>query len=139
MCRTVKVVTFASVYVLAGPWGFDRLGAVGVQEEWPPARSARGGIPAKTAQHRFKVFFYPTVVRVLPQNAAGEPVGVLWIAGTATFYHPNSPEPWFSRRLRATPDKRSTSSGRLAVGGAPAATRVSSVADESSIRVGRID
>src|SRR5271157_5227818 len=103
MRPTVKVVTLTSVFAIAGSWGFDRIGVVVAQEEFPPAKSARGDILAKTAQHQFEVFFYPTGVRVLPQPAAGGPVNVSCTAGTATFHHPNSLEPWFSRPLRGTP------------------------------------
>jgi hypothetical protein len=66
-----------------------------------PARSARSGLIAKSAHHQFEVFFFPTGVRVFPQGPSGEPIDVSRVTGTATFYHPNSPKPWFSRPLVA--------------------------------------
>lgn len=64
-------------------------------------RSPSGGLLAEAGSYRFEVFFYPTGVRVHPQDKGGTPMDVSKLAGTATFYHPNSPEPWFSRPLKA--------------------------------------
>ncbi|QEH31814.1 hypothetical protein OJF2_02790 [Aquisphaera giovannonii] len=69
-----------------------------------PARSARGGLVATTPAHRFEVFFYRSGVRVFGQAPGGQAVDLSRAAGTATFYHPNSPEPWFSRPLRPSTD-----------------------------------
>ena len=102
MRPTPRNVLLASVVVLAGAWGFVRIRAVGAQEASPSAKSARGGLLAKTARHQFEVFFFPTGVRVLTETAAGQPVDASRASGTATFYHPNSPQPWFSRPLRGT-------------------------------------
>lgn len=63
-------------------------------------RSPRGGLLAEADSYRFEVFFFPTGVRVYPQGQEGTPIDVSNVAGTATFYHPDSPEPWFSRPLR---------------------------------------
>src|SRR3954447_7531657 len=102
MRPTPRYVLLASVVVLAGAWGFVRIRAVGAQEALQSAKSARGGLLAKTAHHQFEVFFFPTGVRVLAETAAGQPVDASRATGTATFYHPNSPQPWFSRPLRGT-------------------------------------
>jgi hypothetical protein len=75
------------------------LGPAWSQSEAPPARSPRGGLIAKSGQHQFEVFFFPSGVRVYPQGPAGEPLDVSRATATATFYHPNSPKPWFSRPL----------------------------------------
>jgi hypothetical protein len=98
---TPRNVLLASV-VLAGTWGLVRIRSVDAQEESRAARSARGGLLAKTARHQFEVFFYPTGVRVLAETASGQPVDASRASGTATFYHPNSPQPWFSRPLHGT-------------------------------------
>lgn len=97
-----KSVVLAGI-ALAGTWGADRIGLVAAQEENKPARSARGGLLVKTDRHQFEVFFYPTGVRVFPQDKAGEAVDASRLSGSATFFHPNSPKPWFSRPLRGTP------------------------------------
>src|SRR3954468_5188655 len=101
MRPTPRYVLLASVVVLAGAWGFVRIRAVGAQEVLQSAKSARGGLLAKTARHQFEVFF-PTGAPVLAETVAGQPVDASRASGTATFYHPNSPQPWFSRPLSGT-------------------------------------
>ena len=71
MRPTPRNVLLASVVVLAGAWGFVRISAVGAQEALQSAKSARGGLLAKTARHQFEVFFYPTGVRVFPRPRRG--------------------------------------------------------------------
>ena len=75
----------------------------GAGEEPPPVKTARGGLLAKAGHQQFEVYFYPTGVRVFPQDHAGAAADASQLAGNATFYHPNSPKPWFSRPLRGTP------------------------------------
>ena len=72
-----------------------------------PVGSVGGGLVTKTGLYQFEVFFYRTGVRVFPQRPAGTPLPASRFAGTATFYHPNSPKPWFSRPLRAAPSASS--------------------------------
>jgi hypothetical protein len=100
--RTVsKFAVLAGLVGLASVSGFVRSGLAADQAEPATARSARGGLIAKSGQHRFEVFFFPTGVRVYPQGPAGESVDVSRMAATATFYHPNTPRPWFSRPISA--------------------------------------
>jgi hypothetical protein len=101
--RLVSKTAVLAGVVLASTWGASRIGLALAQEETNPAKSARGGLLAKSDRHQFEVFFYPTGVRVFPQDKAGAAVDASHLAGTATFYHPNSPQPWFSRPLRGTP------------------------------------
>jgi hypothetical protein len=96
-----KFAALAGLVGLVSVSGFVRSGLAGAQVEPAPARSARGGLIAKSGQHRFEVFFFPTGVRVYPQGPAGESVDVSRMAATATFYHPNTPRPWFSRPIGA--------------------------------------
>jgi hypothetical protein len=120
MRPTPRNVLLASVVVLAGAWGFVRISAVGAQEALQSAKSARGGLLAKTTRHQFEVFFFPTGVRVLAETAAGQPVDVSRATGTATFYHPNSPQPWFSRTLRGTGQTPASLELPIGLGNAPA-------------------
>ena len=96
MHPALKIAALAGV-ALAGAWGVGRVGA---QEGAKAAKSARGGLLAKTERYQFEVFFYSTGVQVFPQDHSGAPVDASRLGGTATFYHPNSPAPWFSRPLR---------------------------------------
>lgn len=95
------VSRFVALAGLVGASVIVGFGPAWSQSESPPVKSARGGLIAKSGQHRFEVFFFPTGVRVYPQGPAGEPVDVTRVAATATFYHPNTPRPWFSRPLAA--------------------------------------
>lgn len=85
-------------------WAFMALAGVfalaETRGESGPVRSARGGLLAKTQHSRYEVFFYATGLRVFPQDVAGAPLDASKLTGTATFYHPNSPQPWFARPLR---------------------------------------
>jgi hypothetical protein len=65
------------------------------------SQSPRGGILAKAGGYQFEVFVFPTGLRVFPTNSTGAAVDTSKLTCTATFYHPNSPDPWFSRPLSA--------------------------------------
>jgi hypothetical protein len=79
--------------------GFMFSGLTGADEETKTTKTERGGILAQTDRHQFEVFFYPTGARVFPSTRAGAPVETSILSGTASFYHPNSPNLWFSRAL----------------------------------------
>ena len=81
-------VAFASAFAPAG--------ALGGPE---PADLSRDGLVSKTGHYRFETYFYRTGMRVFAERPEGTPLAVSGLAGTATFYHPNSPKPWFSRPL----------------------------------------
>ena len=94
-----KVVALAGISALAIAWSAGRVGIAGAQEEPAVAKSARGGLLAKNTRNQFEVFFYPTGIRFFPLDSAGRAVDASKLAATATFYHPNSPKPWFTRPL----------------------------------------
>jgi hypothetical protein len=107
-----KVVACAiAVSMLALGWRPGADGVVTAQEGAKPARSARGGALASIGAYRFEVFFYTTGLRVFPEDGNGAPLDAAKLTGTATFYHPNSPEPWFARPLHpsAAPGRASES------------------------------
>jgi hypothetical protein len=99
MRATSKVVALMVVLGLGAIPFFVGLGGVRAQDMTSPARSARGGTLTRSAHYQFEVFFYPTGVRVFEFDADGSPVTPSALSGTATFYYPNSPRPWFSRPL----------------------------------------
>lgn len=98
---SVSLALAMGVFALVDSRGTDLIGSAEAQAESKPVRSARGGLLAKAQHSQFEVFFYTTGLRVFPQDAAGEPLDAAKLTGTATFYHPNSPKPWFVRPLRA--------------------------------------
>jgi hypothetical protein len=73
------------------------------------SRSPRGGALAKGGGYQFEIFVFPTGVRLFPTSATGAAVDVSKLTGTATFYHPNSPDPWFSRPFPAATTSGATS------------------------------
>ena len=75
----------------------------GAGQEPQPVKSARGGFLVKSERRQYEVFFYRTGVRVFPQDNAGAALDASQLGGNTTFFHPNSPKPWFSRPLRGTP------------------------------------
>lgn len=105
---------------LASTWGLGGLLTAAAQEQAKVAKTARGGLLAATPQHQFEVFFYPTGVRVFPQTKAGHPVDTSQATGTATFYHPNSPSPWFVRPLQSVRGQPGSLDLAIGLGNAPA-------------------
>ena len=97
-----KLVALVGVIVLSIAWVSGQIGAAVAQEEPKTAKSARGGLLTKTAHNQFETFFYQTGVRVFVQDHSGAAVNATKLSATATFYHPNSPKPWFSRPLGGT-------------------------------------
>lgn len=131
--RSATTGILLASFALVGTWGFGGFGPARAQETTKVAKTARGGLLATTPQHQFEVYFYPTGVRVFPLAATGQAVDVSRAAGTATFYHPNSPRPWFSRPLRST---RGSLDLAVGLGNAPAsgtkvAFEVTGLADSS--------
>jgi hypothetical protein len=63
------------------------------------ARPQHGGTVSSTKAHRFEVVFERGGLKVYPLTADGKPIETSGLSGTATFYHPNSPGPWFRRDL----------------------------------------
>jgi hypothetical protein len=73
-----------------------------------------GGTVSATDAYRFEAVFERGGLRVYPLTRDGKPVPASSLSGTATFYHPGSPAPWFTRNLRrGTPsaDRRPTTLG----------------------------
>jgi hypothetical protein len=61
-----------------------------------------GGTVSMTKEYHFEVVFTKDGLKVYPRSHEDKPVAAPGIAGAATFYHPNSPKPWFERKLTAT-------------------------------------
>jgi hypothetical protein len=118
-------------------WNDVRLGRVEAQDNAVAMKSVRGGLLAKTSHNQFEVFFYTTGARVFVQDHSGVPLDASKLSAIATFYHPNSPQPWFSRPLTGT-----ATSLDLAIGlgnapatGAKVAFEVSGFAEPSESKV----
>jgi hypothetical protein len=60
-----------------------------------------GGELAITKAYHFEVVFAKDGAKVYPRTHQDKPLDTSKLSGTATFYHPNSPKPWFARPLHA--------------------------------------
>jgi hypothetical protein len=118
--RVLATGTLLTGLALASTWGLGGFSPAVAQEQPKVLKTTRGGVVATTPQHQFEVFFYPTGVRVFPQTRAGQPVDVSQASATATFYHPNSPRPWFARPLRVSTGEPNSLELAIGLGNAPA-------------------
>lgn len=117
--RALTTGMWLAGFTLAGTWGLGGFGPAVAQEQTKVARTAQGGLVTTTPRYQFEVLFYPTGVRVFPRTAAGQPVDVSRASGTATFYHPNSPGPWFTRPLRGSPGQPGSLELAIGLGNVP--------------------
>lgn len=65
-----------------------------------------GGKVTMTKEYHFEVVFTKDGLSVYPRTHEDKPVDASRLTGTATFYHPNTPKPWFERQLAAQPAGR---------------------------------
>jgi hypothetical protein len=62
-----------------------------------------GGKVTMTKEYHFEVVFTKDGLKVYPRSHEDKPVDASKLTGTATFYHPNSPKPWFMQKLVTSP------------------------------------
>jgi hypothetical protein len=55
-----------------------------------------------TKEYHFEVVFTKDGLKVFPRTHEDQPIDASRLTGTATFYHQNSPKPWFERTLVAS-------------------------------------
>jgi hypothetical protein len=65
-----------------------------------------GGLVKMTKEYHFEAVFAKNGLRVYPRTHEDRPIDASRLTGTATFYHPNSPKPWFEQKLAATPARK---------------------------------
>lgn len=71
-----------------------------------------GGKVTMTKEYHFETVFASDGLKVYPRTHGDQPINASRLTGTATFYHPNAPGPWFTRKLTPTaarPGQASTS------------------------------
>ena len=86
---------------LAAALGLVLVAATKAQEGRERGAGPRGGALVMSPHYRFEVVFNVAGIKVYPSGMDGKPLDATKLSGTATFYHPNSPQPWFSRPLSA--------------------------------------
>ena len=62
-----------------------------------------GGKVAMTKEYHFEAVFAKDGLKLYPRTHADKPIDASRLTGTATFYQPNSPKPWFEQMLTASP------------------------------------
>ncbi|WP_406696961.1 hypothetical protein V5E97_38835 [Singulisphaera sp. Ch08] len=100
MRLALKPVPRAGILLLGGLISLVLLPRADGEDEAAPVKSARGGFLGKSERHQFEVFFYTQGIRIFPQDSTGKGLDATNLSAIATFYHPNSPSPWFDRRLQ---------------------------------------
>ena len=84
--------------------GFGSAGLARAQDghEHKHGAPLHGGKVAMTKEYHFEVVFAKDGLKVYPRTHEDKPIDASRLTGTATFYHPNSPKPWFQRKLEAS-------------------------------------
>ena len=59
----------------------------------------QGGKVVMTKAYHFEVVATKTGLKVYPRTHEDTPIDASKLSGVVTFYHPNSPKPWFDRKL----------------------------------------
>jgi hypothetical protein len=94
--RTIRLFPLASLAWLAiglvGP-------RIGQGHEGHDPAGPHGGTLAKAGSQPFEVVFARTGLKLYPLTRDQKPTDASRLSATATFYHPNSPNPWFQRPL----------------------------------------
>lgn len=89
-----------TVFGAALALGLATVGVSGAQEGQSTVGPHSGRLQ-RTGHSQFEAVFATTGVNVFPYGMDGKPLDVSKLSAKATFYHPSSPQPWFSRPLTA--------------------------------------
>ncbi|MHB1560525.1 MAG: hypothetical protein ACYC61_23985 [Isosphaeraceae bacterium] len=80
----------------------------GQARQHQPGREHKHGDPlhhgkvTMTREYHFETVFARDGLKVYPRTHGDQPINASRLTGTATFYHPKSPDPWFTRKLTPT-------------------------------------
>lgn len=70
------------------------------------ASSAHGGVAASTKKHTFEAVFTDSEMKLFVLGTDRQPVDTSKLSVSATFFHPDSPKPWFKKELRPSASSR---------------------------------
>jgi hypothetical protein len=82
--------------------GFGAVGLSRAQDGHKHGAPLHGGKVTMTKEYHFEAVFAKNGLKVFPRTHEDKPIDASRLTGTATFYHPNSPKPWFELKLAAT-------------------------------------
>ena len=86
---------------VAAALGLVLVGASEAQDGHDHGAGPHGGTLEMTKHYHFEVVLTAAGLKVYPYGMDGKPLDAAKMSGTVTFYHPNSPQPWFNRPLSA--------------------------------------
>lgn len=112
MIRCNRLLTFAGSLALA--LGLNSLAPA--DDDHKHGAPLHGGKVAMTKEYHFEVVFAKDGLKVFPRSHEDRPIDASRLSGTATFYHPSSPKPWFERKLApaaGSPGKAPSSIGTV--------------------------
>ena len=75
--------------------------AIAADEGHKHGAPLHGGTVKMTKEYHFEAVFTRDGVKLYPRTHDDKPLDTSKVAATATFYHPNSPKPWFEQKLAA--------------------------------------
>jgi hypothetical protein len=116
---------------------FVTTGLVAAHEGHDHGGASHGGVEAKTKRHHFEAVFAKGGVRLYVHGADHKPINASHLSATATFYHPSSQAPWFTRNLQPASQQASEALelvldlSKVPTDGAKVAFRVTGLADPS--------
>ncbi len=84
-------------------FGFGLAGPSKAQEGHDHAGTTHGGVQAQTKRYHFDATFSTTGLKLTVHSLDHKSVDVSGVSAKATFYHPSTTKPWFSRALRPSP------------------------------------
>jgi hypothetical protein len=105
---SVKLLAVAVVSVFV-----PLFGASGAQPGPEDGGASHGGVVAKTKRHYFEAVFSQGGLTLYVLGADHKPAVVSQLSANATFYHPTSRNPWFTRKLKATAAANGQPNARL--------------------------
>ena len=91
--------SYSAIFVSAFMFGLGA--AASADEGHKHGAPLRGGTVKMTQEYHFEAVFTKDGVKLYPRTHEDQPLDTSKVAATATFYHPNSPRPWFEQKLVA--------------------------------------
>lgn len=91
-----------TAFGLAAALGLGGVAMSRGQDRQNPGATVHGGAVEKTKRYQFEVVCAADGITVYPRAMDGKPLDASKLTASVTFYHPNSPKPWFDRTLRPT-------------------------------------
>lgn len=116
--RINRLATSAGSFALA----VGLIGIASADDDHKHGAPLHGGKVAMTKEHHFEAVFAKDGLKVYPRNHEDQPIDASRLTGTATFYHTNSPKPWFERKL--APTAASPGGGPTSIGSAIGLSKV---------------